>query len=45
MTQPDDMSPKEQDERYRYLLKFGKLKKSIENGNIIFAELGQIWIC
>jgi len=48
MTQPDDMSQKEQDERYRYLLKFGKLKKSIENGNIIFAELGQIpgiWIC
>lgn len=43
-----ESSPKELDERYSYLQKFGKLKKSIDNGNIIFSELLQIpgvWIC
>ena len=48
MTNLDEFSPKEQDERYCYLLKFGKVKKNIDNGSMIFAELSQIpgiWIC
>lgn len=38
----------EQDERFRYLLKHGELRKIEKNGNIIFSELSQIpdvWVC
>lgn len=48
MTLVEESSLKEQDERYRYLLKYGKLHKTLNKGNIIFCELGQIpgvWIC
>lgn len=48
MTSVEESSLKEQDERYRYLLKYGKLHKTLNKGNIIFCELGQIpgvWIC
>ncbi|CAD8095545.1 unnamed protein product [Paramecium primaurelia] len=38
----------EQDERYRYLIKNGTIKKIENGGNIIFSELQQIpgiWVC
>lgn len=43
-----ESSQKEQDERYRYLVRFGRIHKTLNQGNMIFAELGQIpgiWIC
>ncbi|EAR96345.2 hypothetical protein TTHERM_00189140 (macronuclear) [Tetrahymena thermophila SB210] len=39
---------KEKDERFRYLMKHGSLKKIENNGGIIFSELQQIpgiWVC
>lgn len=43
-----DIALHEKDERFRYLLKNGELKKVEKSGNIIFAELPQIpnvWVC
>lgn len=43
-----DIALHEKDERFRYLLKHGELKKVEKSGNIIFAELPQIqsvWVC
>lgn len=43
-----DIALHEKDERFRYLLKHGQLKKIEKAGNIIFAELPQIpnvWVC
>ena len=34
-----DILLKEKDERFRYLLKHGNLKRIEENANIIFSEL------
>ena len=39
---------RENDERYRYLIKNGKLQRTELNGNVILVELPQIketWIC
>jgi leucine-rich repeat-containing protein 49 len=38
----------EKDERFRYLLKHGTLKKIEQNGSVIFCELPLIpgiWVC
>lgn len=38
----------EKDERFKYLLKHGELRKVEKGGNIIFSELPQIpniWVC
>lgn len=43
-----DIALHEKDERFKYLLKNGELKKIEKSGNIIFAELPQIpnvWVC
>ncbi len=43
-----DVLLKEKDERFRYLLKHGTLKRIEGSGNIIFSELPQIpgiWVC
>jgi len=43
-----DIALHEKDERFRYLLKNGELKKVEKSGNVIFAELPQIpnvWVC
>ena len=43
-----DIALHEKDERFRYLLKHGELKKIEKSGNIIFSELPQIpnvWVC
>jgi leucine-rich repeat-containing protein 49 len=43
-----DIALHEKDERFRYLLKHGELKKVEKSGNMIFAELQQIpnvWVC
>ena len=45
-TQPSP-PPEEEDERYLYLMKFGKIRKSLQNNTWIFCELSQIpgiWI-
>lgn len=48
MTDFHEVLFKERDERYRYLLRFGSLKRIEQNGGIIFCELPQIpgvWVC
>lgn len=42
------MAAQEKDERFKYLLKHGELRKVEKSGNIIFSELPQIpniWVC
>ncbi|KAL4463897.1 hypothetical protein ABPG74_005834 [Tetrahymena malaccensis] len=44
----NEITQNEKDERFRYLLKHGTLKRIEGNGNIIFCELPQImgiWVC